>query len=88
MVDCMVEEVAWEIRKHPKLWDTCLGHADVAIMYNPDQVILTAWTIKNNNFSESRKSGILWSQMVRLYRLVFRALRCHFFHFHFLRSLR
>ena len=46
MVDCMVEEVAWEIRKHPKLWDTCLGHADVAIMYNPDQVILTALTIK------------------------------------------
>ena len=44
MVDCMVEEVAWEIKKHPKLWDTCLGHADVAIMYNPDQVILTAWT--------------------------------------------
>ena len=32
MVDCMVEEVAWEIRKHPKLWDTCLRHTDVAIM--------------------------------------------------------
>ena len=88
MVDCMVEEVAWEIRKHPKLWDTCLGHADVAIMYNPDQVILTAWTIKNKIFLESRKSSILRSQMVRLYRVVLRPHRCDFFHFHFLRSLR